>query len=167
MRAWWYWSRRLVDAALTQKVGMAMGPLAVGDLAGLEIGQATRKARGLHDPKAHFIDLLNACAGRRLEPPPGTSRCAAAAERPRLTRGRALSSRDSKGRIGQKSGSGWYRYDKTVGGGRVPLPDPELGVLLREHRARMPICGSNPGLLTLGMCMYAHRSPPPEVGRYA
>ena len=29
MCAWWYWSRQLVDAALTQKVGMAMGPLAV------------------------------------------------------------------------------------------------------------------------------------------
>ena len=104
----------------------------MGDLAGLEIGVASKKAQGTYRPDRNFVDLLH-----------------------------------SKGRIGQKSGAGYYRYDKQVGGGRVPLPDPELGVLLREHRARMPICGSNPGLLTLGMCMYAHRSPPPEVGRYA
>ena len=92
---------RAVDEALSLGLGMAMGPLAVGDLAGLEIGQAPRKAQGLYDPDRHFVDLLNA-----------------------------------KGRIGQKSGSGWYRYDAAVGGGRQPLPDPEVGALLRAHRAR-------------------------------
>ena len=92
---------RAVDDALSLGLGMAMGPLAVGDLAGLEIGQAPRKAQGLYDPDRHFVDLLN-----------------------------------SKGRIGQKSGSGWYRYDAAVGGGRQPLLDPEVGALLQAHRAR-------------------------------
>ena len=43
------------------------------------------------------------CGSTAVERP----RLTAAVERPRLTHGRALSSRDSKGRIGQKSGSGW------------------------------------------------------------
>lgn len=85
-----------VDAALSLQLGMAMGPLAVGDLAGLEIGQAPRKAQGLYDPERHFVDLLN-----------------------------------SKGRIGQKSGSGWYRYDamasELVASGLLVAPAPRPG----------------------------------------
>ena len=70
--------------------------------------------------------------------------------------------------VGREDGELWVRKDLNLAFLEQEPPfDPELGVLLREHRARMPICGSNPGLLTLGMCMYAHRSPPPEVGRYA
>jgi len=94
-----------VDAALTTTLGLAMGPFAVGDLAGLEIGIAPRRASGAFDPRAHFVDLLN-----------------------------------EQGRIGQKSGAGYYRYDRAVGGGRLPLPDPQLGALLRAHRARNGIC---------------------------
>ena len=30
------------------------------------------------------------------------------------------------GRYGQKTGKGWYRYDPSVGGGRTPIPDPDV-----------------------------------------
>jgi len=30
------------------------------------------------------------------------------------------------GRYGQKTGSGWFRYSPDVGGGRTPIPDPEV-----------------------------------------
>ena len=34
------------------------------------------------------------------------------------------------GRLGQKTGAGWYRYEA---GGRKPLPDPVVEALLIEH----------------------------------
>lgn len=88
-----------VDAALTSW-GMAMGPLAVGDLVGHDVWLMIRREalrRGVpHIPPAAFEDEL-----------------------PRL------------GRLGQKSGLGWYRYDEN----RRPQPDPELLRLLREYAA--------------------------------
>jgi 3-hydroxyacyl-CoA dehydrogenase len=39
----------------------------------------------------------------------------------------------ARGRLGQKTGAGWYRYDET----RVPLPDPDVGACIEEvARAR-------------------------------
>lgn len=88
-----------VDAALTGW-GMAMGPLAVGDLIGHDVWLMIRREalrRGVpHIPVSAFEDEL-----------------------PRL------------GRLGQKSGSGWYRYDEN----RRPQPDAELVRLLREYAA--------------------------------
>ncbi|MCX7602796.1 MAG: 3-hydroxyacyl-CoA dehydrogenase NAD-binding domain-containing protein [Bryobacteraceae bacterium] len=88
-----------IDAALTGW-GMAMGPLAVGDLVGHDVWLMIRREalrRGVpHIPVSAFEDEL-----------------------PRL------------GRLGQKSGSGWYRYDEN----RRPQPDPELIRLLREYAA--------------------------------
>ena len=71
--------------------GYPMGPFAVGDLAGLDIGYASRKRRAAENPNF------------RKQPIPD-----------RLV---------EMGRYGQKTGAGWYRYEK---GDRTPHPDPEV-----------------------------------------
>src|SRR5271169_6885901 len=40
------------------------------------------------------------------------------------------------GRLGQKSGAGWFRYDK---GDRTPHPDPEVARMIREKAAELGI----------------------------
>jgi len=87
----------MLEGALPQDIdrvmeayGMAMGPLAIGDLAGLDIGAAVRKARGT---KAIIADALVA-----------------------------------KGRFGQKTGAGYYKYDAE----RKRHPDPEVEALIVE-----------------------------------
>jgi 3-hydroxyacyl-CoA dehydrogenase len=90
-------SPEAVDRALTN-FGMAMGPLATGDLAGLDVGWRIRKEyrhlepQGLRQPFAE--DLL----------------C-------------------ERGRYGQKTGAGWYRYDEN----RRATPDAEVESLIRRH----------------------------------
>jgi 3-hydroxyacyl-CoA dehydrogenase len=86
-----------VDRALTD-FGFRMGPFAMGDLAGLDIGWRLRKARGL---KAAVSDAL----------------CEA-------------------GRLGQKTGKGYYAYGD---GGRTPSPDPEVEALIVAASARAGI----------------------------
>ncbi len=92
-----------VDVALYQ-FGMAMGPLAVGDLAGLDVGWRIRKeykhteVAGVRYPAVE--DLL----------------C-------------------ERGRYGQKTGAGWYRYDAN----RRASPDPEVQALARQYAARAGI----------------------------
>ena len=81
-----------IDAAL-EDFGFAMGPYAVGDLAGLDIGWAVRKRRRAEgmDPRARdagFADRL--CEG---------------------------------GNFGQKTGKGFYIYEK---GSRGRTPNPEV-----------------------------------------
>jgi 3-hydroxyacyl-CoA dehydrogenase len=88
-----------VDKAFVN-FGMAMGPLAVGDLGGLDIAYRIRKEfRHLERPGARqpFVE------DRLVE----------------------------MGRLGQKSGSGWYQYDAD----RRPLPDPEVSELAKKWSA--------------------------------
>jgi 3-hydroxyacyl-CoA dehydrogenase len=86
-----------VDKALTDW-GMAMGPLAVGDLSGLDIWQRIR-LEAIYAGVGHL-------AARNFED--------------------ALIGR---GRLGQKSGEGWYRYDAD----RRPSPDPDVDGWLLEY----------------------------------
>lgn len=79
--------------------GMAMGPLAVGDLGGLDIAYHIRKQY------------------RHLEKP--------GSRRPFLE-DRLV----EMGRLGQKSGSGWYKYDAE----RRATPDPEVAMLVQKWR---------------------------------
>jgi 3-hydroxyacyl-CoA dehydrogenase len=86
-----------VDAAL-RDWGMAMGPLATGDLSGLDVGWRIRKEY------------------RHLQRP---------GERQPLVADRLC----ERGRFGQKTGAGWYRYEA---GDRTPLPDPEVDRIVGE-----------------------------------
>jgi 3-hydroxyacyl-CoA dehydrogenase len=87
-----------IDGAL-QKFGMAMGPFRMGDLAGLDIGWATRKRKANE-------------AGVAFTPIVADKLCEA-------------------GRYGQKTGSGWYRYEA---GKRDPIPDAVTEQLIAEYR---------------------------------
>ncbi len=73
-----------VDKVLTD-FGFPMGPFAMGDLAGLDVGWRIRKGRGVKSPVADRICEL--------------------------------------GRFGQKTGAGYFRYEK---GDRTPIPDPDV-----------------------------------------
>lgn len=83
-----------IDKALTDW-GLAMGPLAVMDLAGLDVGYRIRKARGPQSPYPFTT------ADRLAE----------------------------AGRLGQKTGRGWYLYPD---GARRGVPDPEVEALIHE-----------------------------------
>jgi 3-hydroxyacyl-CoA dehydrogenase len=98
-----------IDQALTDW-GLAMGPFAMGDMAGLDVGWRIRKQHAASRPNdrrySHLADQI----------------C-------------------EKGRYGQKTNAGWYRYEK---GSRTPLPDPDIEqMVLAESRrlgiARQPI----------------------------
>lgn len=90
-------SPQQIDSALT-RFGMAMGPLAMADLAGMDINWATRKRLAPTRP-AHL--RYSKVADRICE----------------------------RGRFGQKTGAGYYRYEA---GSRVPLPDPVVDEIILE-----------------------------------
>jgi 3-hydroxyacyl-CoA dehydrogenase len=101
----------LEEGALPEQVdkvmvdfGYPMGPFAVGDLAGLDIGWAARKRRAAANPNYRKMPI----ADRLCE----------------------------LGRFGQKTGAGWYRYEK---GDRTPHPDPEVARIIREVGAEMGV----------------------------
>ncbi len=84
-----------VDEAL-QRFGLAMGPLRMADMAGLDISWAFRKRMAPTRP-AHL--RYSRVADRLCE----------------------------QGRFGQKTGSGFYRYEP---GSRTPLEDPDVLALI-------------------------------------
>jgi 3-hydroxyacyl-CoA dehydrogenase len=83
--------------AVAAKFGM-MGPFAMSDLAGLDIGWRSRRDSGEKSP---IEDAL----------------CEA-------------------GRFGQKTGAGYYRYER---GSRTPIPDPDVDVLIVDTSRRLDI----------------------------
>lgn len=92
-----------IDSVLTGW-GMAMGPNAVGDLAGIDVGYRIRQERTdlPDDPRFYRVaDLLA-----------------------------------EKGRYGQKTGAGIYRYEP---GSRAPVPDPDVRELIREEATRLDV----------------------------
>ena len=93
-----------IDAALTG-FGMAMGPCAVADLAGLDVSWRKRRADAhLRDPSKRY----SAVADRLCE----------------------------RGRFGQKTRAGYYRYEP---GSHTPIPDPEVDALIAEVAAESGI----------------------------
>ena len=90
-----------IDQAL-EKFGMAMGPFRMGDLAGNDIGWAIRKRKRAENPQATWPTA--ALISDKL--------C-------------------EQGRFGQKTGAGWYLYQK---GRRDALPDPAVDALVEAHR---------------------------------
>ena len=55
-------------------------------------------------------------------------------EKPHITYSRLADRVVELGRLGQKSGKGWYRYEA---GSRTPLPDPEIDTLIEAYRAEI------------------------------
>jgi 3-hydroxyacyl-CoA dehydrogenase len=92
-----------IDRAL-EAFGMAMGPNAVGDLAGLDIGYQVRRGwQGRpDDPRFYRVSDLLA----------------------------------EQGRLGQKTGRGFYRYEP---GARRGTPDPEVTALIRAEADRLGV----------------------------
>jgi 3-hydroxyacyl-CoA dehydrogenase len=84
--------------------GYPMGPFAVGDLAGLDIGAEGRKRRAAANPNYRRLPI----ADRVVE----------------------------MGRFGQKTGVGWYRYEK---GDRTPHPDPEVAAIIKSVATEMGV----------------------------
>lgn len=92
-----------VDSAL-EKFGMAMGPLAMGDLAGLDVGYKARQGRTdlPDDPKLYRIGTLLV----------------------------------EMGRYGQKTGSGFYKYDAET---RARVADPEVEAMIKAEAAKIGV----------------------------
>jgi 3-hydroxyacyl-CoA dehydrogenase len=57
-------------------------------------------------------------------------------EKPHLTYSRIGDRVVELGRLGQKTGKGWYRYES---GGRTPIPDPDIDALIASYRAQIGI----------------------------
>src|SRR5262249_53218298 len=85
-----------VDKALYD-FGMAMGPLAMGDLAGLDVSWRIRKEYQHLEAPGERVPFVAAGLWEM-------------------------------GHYGQKTGSGWYRYDES----RNATPDPEVAILIRK-----------------------------------
>lgn len=96
-------SPQQVDQAM-EDWGMAMGPFAVGDLSGLDIGYSVRQRRREEGSTMAY----SAIADKICE----------------------------AGRLGQKTGKGWYRYEL---GSRKRLHDPEVDAILARHRKELNI----------------------------
>ncbi|NKB34029.1 MAG: 3-hydroxyacyl-CoA dehydrogenase [Pseudomonadales bacterium] len=92
-----------VDGAL-EGFGMAMGPLAMSDLAGLDVGYKARQARTdlPDDPKLYRMGTLLVEMGRH----------------------------------GQKTGSGFYKYDPET---RKRMSDPEVEALIKEEAGKLEV----------------------------
>ena len=94
-----------IDGAL-ETWGMAMGPLAVSDLAGLDVGYRIRKERKLTGEAAQFARIPDKIV--------------------------------EMGRLGQKTGAGYYKYTAS----RKRQVDPEIEALIRARPRR---CRSSSG----------------------
>ena len=92
-----------VDSTL-ERFGMAMGPVAMGDLAGLDVGYKARQSRKTEgdDPRPYAVST------RLVE----------------------------SGRLGQKSGAGYYKYDSET---RARISDPEVEAMIREEAEKFGI----------------------------
>ncbi len=89
-----------------ERFGFAMGPFAVADLAGVDVAWRAKQER----------------IKRGAAPPFEVSALPDALV--------------AAGRLGQKSGKGWYRY---VPGERTRLPDPEVDAIVAAERRRLGI----------------------------
>uniref|UniRef100_A0A8B9SG05 Peroxisomal bifunctional enzyme n=1 Tax=Anas platyrhynchos TaxID=8839 RepID=A0A8B9SG05_ANAPL len=93
-------------------LGFKIGPFRMSDLAGLDVGWRSRKGQGLTGASLPPGTPARQRHGRRYSPLPDLL-C-------------------EKGRFGQKTGKGWYQYEKA--GGRTARPDPWLHSFLSEYR---------------------------------
>ncbi|XP_037694996.1 peroxisomal bifunctional enzyme [Choloepus didactylus] len=95
-----------------EEFGFKMGPFRVSDLAGLDVGWKSRKGQHLTGPTLPPETPARKRGSSRYCPIPDTL-C-------------------ELGRFGQKTGKGWYQYDKPLG--RIHKPDPWLSKFLSQYR---------------------------------
>jgi len=110
-----------IDSALL-RFGMAVGPFAMYDIAGNDIGYNIRREKGLlRDPETGVV---------------GPNR--------KNIRYTELGDEmvEKLGRLGQKVYKGWYDYDPKVGKGRKPLPSPEMQSLIDKYVKDSPNRGT-------------------------
>jgi 3-hydroxyacyl-CoA dehydrogenase len=88
-----------VDRAML-RFGLPMGPFAMMDLAGLDVGWRIRKRRGRPEGIRYSALADDLC---------------------------------ERGRFGQKTGAGWYKYTE---GSRTPERDPEVEALIEEASSK-------------------------------
>lgn len=100
-----------VDKALME-FGFKMGPFQVSDLSGLDIGWRSRKGQGLTGDHVPIGSSPRQRRGRRYSP--------------------LADNLCENGRLGQKTGKGWYQYEKN--GGRIPRSDPWFHSFLADYR---------------------------------
>ncbi len=90
--------------------GFPMGPFALGDLAGLDVQAAARKARAAsateRELRADFVEQMVAA-----------------------------------GRLGQKTGSGWYSYDENRKASPNPLTDEMIAAHAERHGLKLRAIG--------------------------
>ncbi|HTU69173.1 MAG TPA: 3-hydroxyacyl-CoA dehydrogenase NAD-binding domain-containing protein, partial [Candidatus Baltobacteraceae bacterium] len=91
--------------AVAKKFGFPMGPFAMSDLSGVDVGWRILKERP--DMAKSRSNVIN----RLVE----------------------------MNRLGQKTGSGYFKYDKNVGKGREPIPDPDVVALFAEEAKKAGI----------------------------
>ena len=85
--------------------GVAMGPFAMGDLAGLDVGYRIRQRQAeTRDPNERYSEVPDKV--------------------------------HNLGRLGQKTGAGFYRYEE---GSRTPIRDPEVESLIIKHSKEIGI----------------------------
>ncbi|KAJ8255318.1 hypothetical protein GJAV_G00203510 [Gymnothorax javanicus] len=101
-----------VDQAL-EEFGFPMGVFRVSDLSGLDVSWSIRKEEGLTGP--------GVAAGEPARERRGCRYCP------------LLDLLCERGRLGQKTGRGWYQYDRP--GGREAKPDPWMRSFLEEYRS--------------------------------
>ncbi|XP_052660255.1 peroxisomal bifunctional enzyme isoform X3 [Harpia harpyja] len=100
-----------VDQVL-EDFGFKIGPFQMSDLAGLDVGWRSRKGQGLTGASLPPGTPARQRHGHRYSPLPDLL-C-------------------ENGRFGQKTGKGWYQYEKA--GGRTAKPDPWLHNFLSQYR---------------------------------
>ncbi|NXE53913.1 ECHP enzyme, partial [Casuarius casuarius] len=100
-----------VDQVL-EDFGFKIGPFRMSDLAGLDVGWRSRQGQGLTGASLPPGTPARQRGGHRYSPLPDLL-C-------------------EKGRFGQKTGKGWYQYEKA--GGRTAKADPWLHNFLSEYR---------------------------------
>ncbi|XP_030884109.1 peroxisomal bifunctional enzyme [Leptonychotes weddellii] len=100
-----------IDQVL-EEFGFKMGPFRVSDLAGLDVGWKSRQGQGLTGPMLPLGTPARKRVNGRYCPIPDML-C-------------------ESGRFGQKTGKGWYQYDKPLG--RIHKPDPWLSEFLSQYR---------------------------------
>ncbi|XP_009986144.1 PREDICTED: peroxisomal bifunctional enzyme [Tauraco erythrolophus] len=97
---------------VVEDFGFKIGPFRMSDLAGLDVGWRSRKDQSLTGPSLPPGTPARQRHGHRYSPLPDLL-C-------------------ENGRFGQKTGKGWYQYEKA--GGRTAKPDPWLHNFLAQYR---------------------------------